>query len=451
MTTHGIHPLAEARTRLGPSDVFATDARTAVTALFIVSILYGNIWLGITIPVSILLLPLVFFAYVKVNTFRNIPAGALLLLGMAVPIALQWAVGRPPVGKPDAVVYLPLLYAIATMIGLQSASLPERMVWRSLTLGGVITALVMLVMMAFVPSGRYLIPGQDAWMTQLKYQQSRLETQRRHLATGGEGGAARSATGDAEGKLAPAELGLENSSFETGFYDVKRSVRNALGTSNYIAAYFVFLFTVSLFYGGWISRSLLALATLATFSRFGVLFLGFAVVLWMLSRRGVKSTTLTVGALVFGLVIVVGTSIVGGYFDSYLPTSVNIRTKYWKTGVDVVAQHPLIGAPRSHILEQFNLNITWNPHNSLLWVIAFSGVLGLFFYVSFLLVSLARIHRNIPGSPLWAGVFFGFVILVMWSFVEPIALTPAFDVLLAALYAVARNAQAAQRRVPASS
>jgi hypothetical protein len=287
--------------------------------------------------------------------------------------------------------------------------------------------------MLVVPAGRFLVPGQDFYTTQVTYERAREEKAARQPPE---------ASGDNKGRLPPTvDFERKTSSFEGGYYNIKGLVRNALGHSNYISVYFVFLFTVGLFYGSRLYAGLFASATLVTLSRFGVVFLAVSVLLWMLHRKGVRSTMLMAGTLVFGLLMMAGIIIATGLFDFFLPTSVLARNLYWRSGLEVIARHPWIGAPRSLILEQFNFNIIWNPHNLLLGVGSFSGLIGLTFYVSFLFVSLSSIHRRIARSPLWAGVFFGFVVLLTWSLFEPIALTPAFEILLAALYMVSRRPQ----------
>src|SRR5215203_2576720 len=105
--------------------VLGPNVRSHLTSLFIVSILYGDVWLGITVPVAMLLLPLVFAVHAKAGTFSSIPRGCILLMGIVVPIAFQFALGRPLHGKSDVVVYLPIAYAAATMFVLQNAALAE--------------------------------------------------------------------------------------------------------------------------------------------------------------------------------------------------------------------------------------------------------------------------------------------------------------------------------------
>lgn len=431
------------------ASVFGTDFRSILTSLFIVSVLYGDVWLGITVPVSMLFLPFLFLASRKGLRFSSLPLGCAVLLGMALPVAFQYALGQPLRGKSDAVVYLPVVYAVATMFVLQLTMLPQNLVWRALVTGGIVTAAVMLVMMGFFPRGVFLLPGQDFYATHVKYERSIIERWRAQQSKDAFGRA--SSEGPRLPTMTAAELGEENSQFENGLYSAKRSIKNALGTSNYISAFFVFLFTVSLFHQRWPTATLFAALTLLTLSRLSVLFLGFAILLWLLDRRGFSPTRLAVAVLTSGGVALLTVLLISREAPWVLPISATNRSSAWSTAVDIIAKHPLLGAPRSQFLEEFNLDIIWSPHNVLLWIAAIAGLLGLTFYLLYLFVALSEIRRTIPRSSVWTGVFFGFVVLLTWSLLEPIAMTPAFEVLFAALYMLARNDQASLGPAPSQS
>jgi hypothetical protein len=418
--------------RFDPLVLLRTDLRTTLTALFIVTIMYGDVWLGITIPVSMLLLPIVFIAYSRVGTFTNVPLGFMLLLGMAVPLAFQYLLGRPLSGKSDAVVYLPVAYAMATMFVLQRAQLPDRTLWHALSWGGFITALVM-VLMLFLPARQFLVPGQDLKASYDHWVQTEIRADQENP------GETSSRRASIEGRERRSPLKLGSAPAAMGIYRLKELIKNALGRSNYIAAFFVFLFTVSMFHARWSAAGVFVALTLVTLSRFGLIFLGIALLLWILHRRGFRPIGLAAGTLGFGLLMMFGVVIAGRQLDADLPMSVANRLIYWQSGVDVIGQHVLVGAPRSHFLYEFNIDILWHPHNVLLWVGSLAGVIGLMFYLSFVGVALIEMYRSGLRSGLWAGTFFGFVVLLTWSLFEPIAFTPAFDVLLAALYTLARN------------
>lgn len=424
---------------LSPLRLFGTDLRTALVGFFLVSIFYGDVWLGITVPVSMLLLPFVFIAFADVNIFKGIPLGFVVLLGMALPIVLQFAAGRPLAGKSDAVVFLPIAYALATMLALRHAEMPAQLIWRALVVGGGISAAVMTLMMLFVPVGHFLVPGQNLYATQHAYQEAAKQGEREPVARRGTASDAGSADDFDYGRVtkAPLEIEGERTEFEHGFYGFKRKIRNALGQSNYIAVFFVFLFAVAFFQARWTTATVFALLTMATLSRFGVGFLGLTLFLWVLYRRGFTRAVLAAGILGLGLLVMFAAILAAGTMA--LPTSLLNRITYGQSAIDVIAAHPLVGAPRSYVLDRFGLDILWNPHNVLLWVSSLAGIIGLVFYVGFLVLALIEIDRRARTSPMWTGVFFGFVVLLMWGLFEPVAFTPAFELLLAALYTLARN------------
>ena len=439
---------------------FVGEPRAIIVVVFLVSILYGDVWLGITVPVSMLLLPVVFLLYIKDTRVARIPPGFVLLLGLAVPIACQALLGRPVQGKSDAVVYLPIAYSMATMFVLQSVRLSEVFVWRSLLAGGIVTSIAMLSTAAFLPTDRYLVPGQNFALTQSLYRQQAVEAwrarQKEELRTESsreprrrEGHRAAEEKRPQDHRLGAdendiaalsgAELGLTISPFESGFYGYKRLMRNALGQSNYIAVFLVFLFTVSLFYLRLPAAGFFGVAAAGTLSRTALVFMVIATCLWLLSRRGVRTRALATATLAVGVAGVVAVLVLSGPFVAYLPTSITNRSASLQGAFAVVTAHPIVGAPRSHILQEFNLNIVWTPHNFLLWAASLFGVIGLIVYVAFLVVCLVEIQRQSDTSPMWRGIFIGLVLLIAWGLLEPVALTPAFDVLLAALYTLARN------------
>ena len=356
---------------------------------------------------------------------------------MAAPVAMQFALGRPLNGKSDVVVHLPIVYALVTMFLLQRVELRATAIWRSLVIGGYVTAGAMVLTMLFVPVGTFLIPGQDFSATQRNYQLAAEQRASEQTTTASDAGAPAEGNRVKKGILSEAELGMRLSQFERGFYRFKRTVRNALGQSNYIAAFFVFLFAVALFYDRWVAATTFALLAIGTLSRFGVAFLGLTTFLWILHRRGVRPVVLAAGTLALGTTLMVGLMFAVGTMA--VPTSVAVRGAYWQNALEVISVNPLVGAPRSYILERFDLNILWNPHNVLLWVSSLAGIIGAVFYTAFLFVALREIHGRATISPVWAGVFFGFIVLLTWSLFEPVALTPAFELLLAALYTLARN------------
>jgi hypothetical protein len=202
----------------------------------------------------------------------------------------------------------------------------------------------------------------------------------------------------------------------------------------------VFLFSVCFFSGNWWLAAVFGLLALATLTRFAIAFIIAIIVMWMAWRRGVGLTTLALLCVGAGLLAVVSLLVLKNA-NVWLPISLDARTWYWTTGYQVFSYHPVIGTPRSDILQRFNLSIVWTPCNGFLWVAAVTGLIGAAAYFGFVSVALGEMRRMASTSGLWAGLFVGFVTLLTWSFFEPIVLTPTFDVLLAAHYAIARSSR----------
>lgn len=416
--------------------------RIALPATFLGAVFYGDVSIGLTIPAAILMLPLMFVAFPPRDLLnrRAVPVGAILLTGMVASVALQVATGHPLAGKPDAVVFLPIAYGVLTIIGFRRTTLPDQVIWRALVAGGLLTGAVMLVLAVALQPGQFLIPGQDYVRTDELFQQEKATPSPAASGTGAPsptlGTGAPSPTLGTSSPSPTFDFTPPTDQSTTSFYGVKELVKNALGRSNYIAVFFVFLFSVSLFKQSWFA-AVFALLALVTLSRLAVIFIVCAGVLWWLNRRGFKTARLVAGFLVAS-VVGVALVFVAAQFVT-LPASLSSRVAYWQSGIDVGAYSPLFGMPRSQILQVFNFSIIWNPHDILLWAVAVSGFIGLAFYASYLFVALSAIYKASISSKLWNGIFFGLTVVLGWSLVEIIAMTPAFDILLACLYCLARN------------
>lgn len=398
--------------------------RVALPAAFVAAIFYGDVWIGLTIPLAVLILPLMFLVFPPTDLFRRgvVPIGALLLVAIIIPVTLQAATGHPLTGKSDAVVFLPVVYGVLTIIGFRRTGLPDRVIWRALVAGGILTGAVMIVS-AVVLQGQFLIPGQDYLRTDQIFQQEKASGRPIAESTG---------TPTPTFDFAPS-----TDESTTSFYGIKELAKNALGRSNYIAVFFVFLFTVSLFRQSWWFAVIFAALAIATLSRFAIIFIGCSAVLWWLNRRNFKTTWLVGGFLLAGGVGMASLLVAADFIS--MPASLSSRVAYWQSGAYVDAQSPLFGMPRSEILNTFNFSVVWNPHDIILWAIAISGVIGLAFYAAYLFVAFAALYAASQSSKLWRGIFFASIATLVWSLVEVVAMTPAFDILVACLYCLARN------------
>jgi hypothetical protein len=394
--------------------------------LFIAAVFYGDVWIGVTLPVSMLLLPLFFWAeFSRDRPFQAWPAGLLLHCGIGAIVAIQAVNGELVNGKGDAVAYLPVVYGAVTLFVLRGVAVSEVNLWRGIIGGGLLTGVVMCIMIAVAPNGSYLVQSQF-----LPGQESYAEYVERREGVQGAQGAPK--TPDIAAKFSPA---ADEASY--GMYEVKRQARNALGFSNYIAVFLVFSFTVALFTGHKMLCVVFGLLVAATVSRFGLMFLVSSIGLWAVHRRCGDRQKL---ALAFFLVVLLGIGVCIALADriAEIPqlASLTARIAYWKSGLEVIADSPWLGRPRSYIMEQFGYSVFWNPHNALLWVGALLGVSGVLLYSAYLLCVLRNASQNAARSPLWTGIFFGLIIMITWSFVEQLALSPAFEILIAAMYAL---------------
>lgn len=404
-------------------------SRSAMALLFVVAIFMGDVWLGITVPISMLLAP-VLFVTMPVSVRDLIPA-LLMLAGLAAVVGLRWASGFSPNGKSDLVVYLPFAYAGLTILALRNVRVEDRSLGRVIVAGGAITGAFMLIVAAVAPPGTAFVPGQNFWATDQQYAESRkTETLSREQATLSE-------------DKTPQLFGAEATKGEYKFYDVKNRFKTPLGLSNYLAVFFVFAFIVSAFTDRNWWAALFAAFTLVTLSRFGIGFLilsGVCVGLYRLRISPLRIAVFTVA--------VSAAMIATLWFARdvpFLPTSLTARIDLWKTGVEAIALNPLIGSFRSQVIETLNLSLTWNPHNLILLVWTYFGAIGLVLYLGYLSIILRAFYCLSVDSKLWAGVFVGSVVLLCWGGFEPVAMTAAFEILMATLYVLAVSRRKQQR------
>ena len=113
--------------------------------LFIGAVFYGDVFLGITVPVAILLLPLILILRMPTltRTRWSVPVGFVLLSCTAVPVLIQMLGGYGPRGKSDLVIYLPFVYAGLTMLTLAGWRVADAYLHRSLLAGGVLCTVLL--------------------------------------------------------------------------------------------------------------------------------------------------------------------------------------------------------------------------------------------------------------------------------------------------------------------
>lgn len=402
-----------------------------LTSLFLTTIFLGDVWLWkITLPLSMFVVP--FFLLNRKQASLRIPPAAIPLLFLGVIIVVQFSLYLENSAfkwKSDLAVWLPVVFAGTTIIALRNAAMHDRSALRALVLGGSLTAAVMVIMIAAAPVNTYIVPGQSAHRVEMVYAAEKKQ-----------------AVAVAPVAVAPVPVvapasresfAPEMTESDVAFYDLKNRAKNALGLSNYIAVFLVLVFAATLFCGAPVIAIVFGMLTALTLSRFGFVFMvgivGVYVIQW---KIGAVRSSIVVAFL--GVAGLIGLYFLYGALP-HLPgiSSLTARFEYWQSGFDAVALHPIFGAPRSVLLDDLSNSITWSPHNSLLWVAANFGLLGLVAYCAYVWIVMREIAIAGASSRLWTGIFVGTAMVLVWSLVEIIALTPAFEILFAALYALA--------------
>lgn len=136
-----------------------------VTAIFIVCIFWRDVNVVVTLPLAVFFLPIL--ALCGPVRPRFIPSGVYILSGLAVLVAMQAFWGTPPRGKQDLVTYLPIAYAIVTMLALRNIRVSSHLLQSAIIAGGALTAISMLVLPLLLPTGEFMIKCQAFWRTEL--------------------------------------------------------------------------------------------------------------------------------------------------------------------------------------------------------------------------------------------------------------------------------------------
>lgn len=406
--------------------------RSAIALSLVVAIFIGDIWIGVTLPIAMLFAPLLFIA-VPIRP-RNLVPGLWMLAGMVAVVGTRWLLGSGPNGKSDLVSYLPFVYAGFTILAFRNVKIEDESLGRSIIVGGALTGAFMLVFAIVAPQGATLVPGQNFWATEQQYAASRQMGTPRAPAHVFPNEQVESRSAEA-----PEVFGQAATANEYAFYDVKNRFKTPLGLSNYLAVFFVFAFVVSAFTDRKWWATLFALLTIMTLSRFGIGFLILSAGCVVLNR--IRMPALNIAICAIAVSVAATATLWFARNMPSLPTSLTARVELWQTGLEAVALSPLLGSFRSQVIETLNLSLTWNPHNLILLIGAYFGVIGLTLYAGYIVIILTAFHRLAKSSALWAGVFVGAVVLLCWAGFEPVAMTPAFEILMAALYAVAVTRQ----------
>lgn len=247
--------------------------------------------------------------------------------------------------------------------------------------------------------------------------------------------------------LANAALGYRE---QLDFYTLKNLVATPLGSSNYLAVFLLLGTLVALYAKQYLCAVALVGAFMFTFSRTGYAMLMLAVAIWLLDT---KTTLLSRYPRFFAFAFIACSLTVfltAFFMKDGLPESLSIRAGLWHAAVYHIADHPLIGTPRSEYFYIFN-GLAWDPHNSILNMLLLLGVGGTAVYLFYLYCVMRLFSQLASSSTFWRSVFIASAVTLLWSLFEVVLLTPAYDTLLASLFAlaIARSSSAELAASPA--
>ncbi|GLO14106.1 hypothetical protein PPUJ20028_26880 [Pseudomonas putida] len=242
------------------------------------------------------------------------------------------------------------------------------------------------------------------------------------------------------GSVLTAFIMLANAAFgyreHLDFYTLKNLIATPLGSSNYLAVFLLVGTVVALYARQYLCAVALVGAFMLTFSRTGYAMLILAVAIWLLDTR---TALLARYPKLFAFAFISGglaVFLAAFFMKSGLPESLSIRVGLWHAALYHIADNPLIGAPRSEYFYIFN-GLAWDPHNSILNMLLLLGVGGTAIYLFYLYCVMSLFSQMARGSRFWRSVFMASAVTLLWSCFEVILLTPAFDTLLASLFALA--------------
>jgi hypothetical protein len=354
-------------------DSLSYERQSLFVLIFLGSVFFGNIYGRFTLPLTIILLPML-VVYLRAVSIEFI---SFLPVISCFPVVAQAIAGYPP-QKADISVYFGFVYSTMIMVGMGRATLDDDRLRLGLIGGGLFIALVMVLTSA------------------------------------------------------------SNFSSELDFYAVKNLMVTPLGSSNYLAIFILFSFTVALFFSHYLISAVLAIAIFITFSRTGYIMLALTGLIWFVDMRLRPSvrTRKYIFMISMAVLAVIWLALYVN-FDS-LPLSLANRVELWRDAVGQVLNFPLFGAPRSVYLQIFH-GLAWDPHNSVLNLLILLGVTGTIVYAYFLFVIIKTFRELAFDSLIWKAVYYAVIVSLVWSLFEVILLTPAYDILLAVLFCFARS------------
>src|SRR5437016_6005542 len=86
-----------------------SSPRQVSAAIIIAGIFYGDVWVGITLPIAFLLSP-VLIAMIDKGIRPVPPVGSFVLGALSLVVVVQTIIGYPVYSRSDIIVYLPIIY-----------------------------------------------------------------------------------------------------------------------------------------------------------------------------------------------------------------------------------------------------------------------------------------------------------------------------------------------------
>lgn len=416
-------------------------------ALGFISLFYGDVWIGITIPLSVIVFSISpFFSKRRILARKiNLAPGLLILSSVFFVVFLQKLIGIGPTTRSDYILYLPLFYALLCIFVTSNVPIEDRLLGQSVFAGTILLAGIMLFAVWFLPQGSQFLLSQHIPTANEVFREGAasktVETSR--VSERDKSCDPSSAISTClEETLAPSDSKLSEAyqidDLSRKIYDWKSKLRTPLGFSNYIALFFVFCVCVSLFSRNFSMASFATVATIVTVSRNGYVFLAVAYGLWGIRMwRGwspIYANIVALGAIFLPMVIFSIAPIISSYPQA---GSILVRVVHWEGALQALKSVWITGGARSYIMQIIDVGVYWNPHNTILWVAVIFGVLGLLIYSLYYVVVMKAIYIQAKSSCLWQGVYVGVAIMMAWGMLDVIALAPSYEMLVGALYGVA--------------
>jgi hypothetical protein len=420
-----------------------------IFVIFVASIFYGDIYIGITVPIAIPFLALLGL----VLSFRSGLAPAVpvppiwFLLAFVILVPTLGVMAGTPPNRFDVGSYLPIIYAAAAFQIMAFLPVSNKAIIHGLFSGVFVLGVLLTCSILLDEPGRELIPGQSLERTEARFQKSieeetkaaitaRMDQRAIERHAGMQSSDENTHPNARTGKPTAFAVAPVDDEPTRRFYRYKQTIVTPLGSSNYLSVFCLFVFTVAVF----IRRYMVALVCVAliglTMSRFGLILMVVPIAVLTVEKiqernRKRNRTKLITCATMASVSAAIALFYLMALHDLG-SQSLAARGAIATSSFPVIIEHPLLGLPRSWIVMTWNYSANWNPHNLLLWLLSFSGILGTFLYLSYL-IFLVRGLCYLRRERLWFGLLVATVTLLIFSMVEIVFLTPAVDLLVATI------------------